>query len=139
MDIIPVPTCSTQGFVTDSKNKINFLLAHFFLSLHSQTALYPNEVTSWSKIIQETSNQPELLVERLQLRLQAYIGRYYPKAVVSILAPKNIDELDEVKFDITISISIIETTGPQEFEKELSLTGDMLQGVIKLLNEGTTA
>jgi hypothetical protein len=79
-----LPLLSEDAWVSDAKQKADYLMAHFFLSDYSQTQLYLGQVSSMPWIIQAT--QGDMLQTVLQLRqaLQTYFGRYFDDVIADV-------------------------------------------------------
>ena len=104
--VTPVPTLSTQGWVTDLGGKIDMLLAHFFLSDYNQTYLYPGRVTSLPELVQRCGGDARELVVLLRRALMDYLTRYYPSVTVEASIPsEDVDPSSRVELTLRISIN----------------------------------
>jgi hypothetical protein len=79
-----VPALSEDAWVTDAKQKADYLMAHFFLSDYSQTQLYVGNVSSMAWIIQATQGDMMQTVLQLRQALQLYFGRYFEDVVADV-------------------------------------------------------
>jgi hypothetical protein len=79
-----VPTLSEDAWVSDARQKVDYLLAHFFLSDYSQTQLYLSHVSSMPWIIQSTQGDMLQTVLKVRDTLQVYLGRYLDDVVVDV-------------------------------------------------------
>lgn len=84
-DIRYVPTLSEDAWVSDAKQKADYLMAHFFLSDYSQTQLYVGKVSSLPWVIQSTQGNMMQTVLQLQQTLETYFGRYFDNVVVDVV------------------------------------------------------
>lgn len=76
-DVKLLPTLSDDGWVSDSRKKADYLLAHFFESDYSQTALYLGNVSSLSWVMQEGNNDMPKTVRLLRDTINDYLSRYF--------------------------------------------------------------
>lgn len=137
MDIIPVPTLSTQGFVSDAKNKMGFLLSHYFASMNLQTTLYTGRVTSFPKIVQQCSGDSGRLVDTIKTTMETYMSRYYSQVKIEVKAPLDFDELVSNKFDLELNIEVVEPSGPQNFLKLVRVGEGKVQALFDIINNGS--
>jgi len=86
-----VPTLSEDAWVTDAKQKSDYLMAHFFLSDYSQTQLYLGEVASMAWVIQAAQGDMGRTVTLLRQTLQTYFGRYFDDIVVDVVDQTPVD------------------------------------------------
>ncbi|BAW19545.1 hypothetical protein [Ralstonia phage RP31] len=78
---IPVPTLSTQGWVTDLSSKIDFLLAHYVSTDQEQSNVYKNNISNMQYIIENYSGDPLQTAEAIARSVQTYLGRYYEQVI----------------------------------------------------------
>lgn len=74
---IPVPTLSTQGWVTELSSKIDFLLAYFISTDKEQSSTYKNALTSLQAIIEEYNGDPLTTAATIASKIQNYLSHYY--------------------------------------------------------------
>jgi hypothetical protein len=98
-NIIPVPTLSANAWVKDPNGKIDFLLAHFYESEKSQTAVYGDNVASLQYIVQKYGSDITALVNNIKLGLEKYLARYYDTVVVEVTS-------DDTSANITGAINL---------------------------------
>ncbi|BAW19259.1 hypothetical protein [Ralstonia phage RP12] len=78
---IPVPTLSTQGWVTDLSSKIDFLLAHYVSTDQEQSNVYKNNISNMQYIVENYSGDPLQTAEAIARSVQTYLGRYYEQVI----------------------------------------------------------
>lgn len=78
---IPVPTLSTQGWVTDLSSKIDFLLAHYVSTDQEQSNIYKDYISNMQYIIENYSGDPQKTADAISRSVQTYLGRYYENVV----------------------------------------------------------
>lgn len=129
---IPVPTMSTQGWVTDPSSKIDMLLSHFFEADYNQTQLYPNTVSSIARIIQESDNDVDVAAFSIKEKLTSYLANYYDSVEVTTTV-KSIDD-SSAKMKIEIDIAIIYKGSRYGYTRLLQTDGSRLDQITKLNN-----
>lgn len=134
---IPVPTLSDRGWVLLPPEKMDMLLSHFFVSQHSQTYLYPNEVANLHWVLQTNGLDIPSMLEDLQNKLEGYLTRYFDTATVSVTS--DADSLDNITNSVTVKLDIIVTVdgAPFSFTEYLSATTTNISRVTGFNNYGT--
>lgn len=102
MDITPVPTLSTQGWVTDLSSKIDFLLAHFVSSDKEQSNIYKDNVSNLQFIIEKYAGDPLSTGDAIARTIQAYLGRYYQ----NVIAEAQFELINEKESQTTVKITL---------------------------------
>lgn len=102
MDITPVPTLSTQGWVTDLSSKIDFLLGHFVSTDKEQSNIYKEYVSNLQFIIEKYSGDPLSTADAIARAVQLYLGRYYE----NVLAEAQFSLVDEKESQTTVKITL---------------------------------
>lgn len=80
--VIPVPTLSTNDWVSDNAPKLDYLLAYWVSTQVNQSSIY-RDVTSMQAVIEKYHDDMETCCSQLSSSLQLYLGRYYEEVVVS--------------------------------------------------------
>ena len=133
--VTPVPTMSTQGWVTDPSTKFDKLLADFFLADHNQTYLYKGNVKSLQGLIAKHGSHIQGLIEDLQVTLKVYMERYYDIAEVSV-APANDMYLDPVaRMELKISIGVNDRGTQSQYGRLLEAKDGAMQRISNI-NDG---
>lgn len=78
------PSIDTDGWVNTATKTIDRMLAHFFLSEHSQTAHFPEEVHSFTWIIARYQNDMVETVKATQDSLQRYFSQAFDNVQVEV-------------------------------------------------------
>lgn len=113
----PVPSLDTRGWVDDFSEKVDRLLAHFFLSDYNQTYFYFGNVTSLVKIIEERGNYIDAVISDINDKLGTYLGRYFQGVTVTS-SVKARDEFNLLKDTIvTVAIQIEDPSGVKNFSE----------------------
>ncbi len=104
----PVPTLSTQGWVTDLSSKIDFLLAHFVSTDQEQSNIYKAHVSNLQSVIEQHQGDPLATADKIARTIQSYLGRYYENVVAEarFSLVNETESLTTVK--ITLSLNFTE-------------------------------
>ena len=133
--VTPVPTMSTQGWVTDPSTKFDKLLSDFFLADHNQTYLYKGNVKSLQGLIEKHGTHIQSLIEELQVTLRTYMERYYDIVEVSVL-PANDMYLDPTaRMELKISIGVNDRGTQAQFGRLLEAKDGTMQRISNI-NDG---
>lgn len=106
--IIPVPTLSTQGWVTDLTSKIDFLLAHFVSTDQEQSNIYKAYVSNLQSIIEEHQGDPLSTADKIARTIQGYLGRHYENVVAEARFSLNNEVESQTTVKITLSLNFTE-------------------------------
>lgn len=79
-----LPTLSTDHWVDDTSKKADYILAHFFESDYSQTALYVGHISSLAWVIREANGDMSKTENLLTQTLKTYMDRYFENVVVEV-------------------------------------------------------
>ena len=136
IDDKPVPTLSSDGWVTNTVMKADYLLSHFFLSEYSRTYLYLGDISSFPWILQKYKDDIYGLEDNTRQTLKKYFGRYFPKAEVDVKIKKE----EGSKYAIIVVV-IVTDVGGREFS--VGRLADVLDAKIlkvqKINNTGVTS
>lgn len=133
----PVPTLSTHGWVTNTAEKIDFLLAHWVESDAEQDTIYGNNVTNLQEVIQKYNDDPHRIASEIQNKLGAYLSRYYPDGVIvetSVTPAKDQEPVNE--FRMNIGVVIVFKVGDKEYKAphQLSLIDSKFNAFTRINN-----
>lgn len=132
--IIPVPTLSTLGWVSDSVTKFDRLLSHFFLADYNQTYLYRGFVTSLTRIIQKNGSNTVGLLRELESSLQSYLMAYYVRVEVTARLASSEAENPSSKVEVVLTIGIGEGSTQSVYSRLLQSSDSKLDKIIELNN-----
>ena len=132
--IIPVPVLSSAGWVSDPSGKADALLAHFFESMKSQTAIYGKNVASLQYVLQQYSGDANRFTSELQVVLETYLSRYYDLAIVTIASSAN--DLTNVRgsVEVTIHSDLTENGITYSMGNLLKITNSKITAVTRINN-----
>lgn len=89
MGFIAVPTLSQDGWVTNPKLGLDYLMGHLFSADYSQDPIYFGNITSLQWFVQKYSNSPIEMASALDRALTAYFGRYATNVIVQVQATQS--------------------------------------------------
>lgn len=134
MNIIPCPSLSTHGWITDPVTKFEFLISHFFLSDYNQTYLYRDNVTSLPRIIELHGENTGAVISDLKDKIDRYLGRYYDNSNTNVdLTDPN---SEDSSVSLSISITVIDKGTQNTFTRLLQTLNGKVQSLTKINNYG---
>ena len=129
----PLPSLSSLGWITDSGNKADMLLAHFFESEKSQTFLYGSNVSSLQFIIQQFAGSIDNMLANIKSTLETYLGRYYD--LVSATVSSDAATTDQSgSVTITIRCRVSECGNTFDVAKSISVVNSKITKIININN-----
>ena len=133
--VTPVPTMSTQGWVTDPALKFDKLLADFFLADHNQSYVYAGSIKTLQGLIELHGTHIGPLIGDLNESLKNYLERYYDMVEVSVKSAN--DQVSDPKGRMTLVITIgVNDRGTQkQFGRLLEAVNGSMQQISKI-NDG---
>lgn len=100
--VTPVPTLSTQGWVTDLSSKIDFLLAHFISTDQEQSNIYKQHLSNMQFIVEQHTGDPLATADAIGRAVQVYLNRYYD----NVIAEARFSLVDEEESLTTVKITL---------------------------------
>lgn len=106
--IIPVPTLSPQGWVTDTAAKIDSLLSHYVSTDQEQSNIYKSSLSNLQYLVEQNSGDAAATASAIASSFQTYLGRYYENVIAearfSLTDPKE----SSTTVKITLSLNFTE-------------------------------
>jgi len=102
----PVPTLSSSGWVVELAEKVDRLMAYFFVSDHSQSNIYEGHVVSLPYIVQSYGNDDSSIRTAIQQNLNVLLGRYFEQSTVDVtvdLPTSDTDTRMTIRVDATVT------------------------------------
>lgn len=109
LDDKPVPSLSSDGWVTSTPMKADYLISHFFLSEYSRTYLYKGHIASFPWLLQNHKNDLSALKRAVEQTLKDYFGSYFPSATVEVTTKNE----EGSKYAIIIYVSVTDVDGKE--------------------------
>jgi hypothetical protein len=133
----PVPTLSMHGWVTNTAEKIDFLLAHWVESDAEQDTIYGTSVSNLQEIVQKFNDDPYRMASEIQSKLSTYLARYYPDGVTieTQVSPAK-DQVQVTEFRVNLGVTIFFKVGDKEYKAphQLSLIDSKFNSFIRINN-----
>ncbi len=108
-DSKPVPTLSSDGWVTSTSMKADYLLSYFFTSEYSSSYLSYGDISSFPWLLQNYKLDLAGLREETKVTLEKLYGRYFPSVEVQVAT-----KLEEgSKYAITIVVIVTDVNGKE--------------------------
>ncbi len=82
--ITPVPALSQSNWVTNTTEKADLLLSHFFESDKAQSYIYGSSIANLQGLIEKYGHNADELCSKMQDTLEIYLKKYYPAVVVNV-------------------------------------------------------
>lgn len=83
-DLTPLPTLSTDGWITSISQKVDYMLGHFYAAESSQTLMFPRNVHSLVDLVQRYKDDQINLGTQIQDSLRRYFSAYFPSVTVRV-------------------------------------------------------
>lgn len=125
----PVPSLDGSGYITDAALKIDAIFANYAATQHSQTILYRNRVSSFSKDIQLCSQQWNKLPETMQTSLDRLFTAYFDQTDITVQLDEDSMNEDTASFKLYISGSVIQDNHSYELSKVMQVTNAKFSSV----------
>lgn len=133
--VTPVPTLSTQGWVTDPALKFDKLLADFFLADHNQSYIYRGSIKTLQGLIEKNGNQINSLIGELQQALREYLERYYTAVDLEVKAENNMITDPRGQMTLIITVGVNDKGTQKQFGRLLEAKDGAMQR-IRNINDG---
>lgn len=135
MENVLLPSLSQDGWVSSTKEKLDYLMSHFFLSDYSQTYFYGGYVSSLSYVLQQNQGNMIDTKNAITNTLTSYLGRYKFTDIAVDVGIK--DEIDNSTRQImSIYISITDQDNKSfTFANVVETTDSKFSKIIQLNNE----
>lgn len=89
------PTLDTDGWANTSIKVADYMLSHFFLSDHAQTAFFTGDVYSFAWILQQNQGQIDRIREETQSSLSTYFSKMFSQVDVQVADVANPDSINQ--------------------------------------------
>ncbi len=130
-----VPDLSVKGWITSPLEKADKMLAHFYAAEFSQSNLFPDDVHSFTYILQKNLNNQKGLEVDLVDSLTRYFNKYFLNASVIVIVTDDHDSGS--KQTVTISMTF-ETPDGKRFDLSdvVNVNGSLFNRYTLLNNTG---
>ena len=130
-----VPDLSVKGWITSPLEKADKMLAHFYAAEFSQSNLFPDDVHSFTYILQKNLNNQKGLEVDLVDSLTRYFNKYFLNASAIVIVTDDNDSGS--KQTVTISMTF-ETPDGKRFDLSdvVNVNGSLFDRYTHLNNTG---
>ena len=130
-----VPDLSVKGWITSPLEKADKMLAHFYAAEFSQSNLFPDDVHSFTYILQKNLNNQKGLEVDLVDSLTRYFNKYFLNASAIVIVTDDNDSGS--KQTVTISMTF-ETPDGKRFDLSdvVNVNGSLFNRYTLLNNTG---
>ncbi len=77
IDIVALPSLSSNGWVFSSLKQADFIMAHFLASQKSQSYVFGKDISSFAYLVSCYCNDPETLAIETKNTLEKILNRYF--------------------------------------------------------------
>jgi hypothetical protein len=124
-----IPSMDGSGFITDPSLKIDYLMACYCSTQHSQTVLYRPLISSFSKDIQLSSQQWESLPGYVEASLSRLFTSYFDQTEIAVSIDENSMEDGTSLFKLIIEGIVRQDGTSYQLSKELYVNHAKLSSV----------
>lgn len=132
----PVATMTRRGFITDPVEKVDFILAHFFETLPSQSWLFRNENVSVQSLVAKHTGDPLGLISDLNDKLNTVFLKYFSSAQVSVELANEAEFNINGRADIKVFITVVQNNKSYDIERHLRDYKSVFRLVVEQVNHG---
>ena len=125
----PVPSLDGSSFITDPHLKIDAILANYAATQYSQSVIYRNIISSFSKDIQQCAQQWDKLPDSMQRSLDRLFTAYFDQCDVQVDLDQDSMDADNASFKITVVGSVTQDGVAYEIGKVLQITNTQFSSV----------
>jgi hypothetical protein len=123
-----VPTLSSNGWVTESSRKIDFLISYYSIADYSQSSFFLGQVKSLPYLLQLHQNDMVSLRDAIENDLLTLLNAYYDGADVLVdIAPISSD--DETNHEIRITGRVLSGKKTEDIGYLIGLSNNKIRGV----------
>ena len=133
--VIALPTLSSFGWVTNPPEKIDFLMAHLFTSMKSQTSLYGNNVSSMQHLLEDKMASMDDTAAAMRSTIITYLRRYYETANVDVKYKDEDPQTSSSRVQFSIAITVVEAGVEYQVSKQVSIIDGRFKDFINLNNQ----
>lgn len=132
--VIPVPTLSTQGWVTDLSNKIDILLAHYVSSDAAQSNTFKGRIANLQVLVQTYAGDPLTTADAIARDVQQYLGRYYENVRAEARFSLDDEKASQTTVKITLALNFTEAGVTYTANRLLTYFNGKFQSIVEVNN-----
>lgn len=129
-----IPSISENGWITNSKKILDYLLGYYILTDVGQSYLFINQLTSLPKTYYENINDPDGMAAAVKSDLDKILTQYFDTVEVQTLA-KQITNTNQ--YAILIYASCIDSDGQKiELARITQIDSSVSRKIVEISNYG---
>lgn len=105
------PSLSLSGWTNNPEEVIDAMFTHFFVAEHSQSASFPEGVTSYPHLLQRYRNDPSALASATRDALFTYFSTQFSEVDVVVTPMDDVE--NPSKAAISIYVTLVDQNGKQ--------------------------
>lgn len=125
----PVPSLDGSGYIQDPNIKVDTLFANYAATQYSQTILFRDNISSFSKDIQLCSQQWEKLPEYIKVSLDRLFTAYFDQVDIYVELDEASMESNDGTFKLLITGTVVQDTVSYELGKVMQVTNSRFSSV----------
>lgn len=125
----PVPSLDGSGYIQDPNIKVDTLFANYAATQYSQTILFRDNISSFSKDIQLCSQQWEKLPEYIKVSLDRLFTAYFDQVDIYVELDEASMENNDGTFKLLITGTVVQDTVSYELGKVMQVTNSRFSSV----------
>lgn len=125
----PIPSLDGSGFITDPSLKIDYIMACYCSTQYSQTILYRNLISSFSKDIQLSAQQWEKLPGLVEASLNRLFSSYFDQTDIAVNIDDNSMDAASSTFKLIIEGIVRQDGSSYQLSKELYVNHSKVSSV----------
>lgn len=128
-----IPSLTEEGWVTDSRKILDYLLAYYILSDTSQSISYQGNIINLPETYYRNINDPTGMMTGVRDDLDKLLSKYFTSVELTV----EVKELTKSKYGILIYAAVIdENNNRTELTKITELSDSKSRKIINLSNYG---
>lgn len=131
---VPAATLSTLGFVYDSSNKFDVLLAHVFATDYNQSLVFAGRISSLPYWIERAGPTKSDKENSLRTGFYEYLNKFYQDVGIEIQVTEM--ENSSSRLDFRLIISVTENLKQEQYGFLVRTVRKKLEEIIRLNNYG---
>lgn len=125
----PVPSLDGSGYIYDPNIKIDTLFANYAATQYSQTILFRDNISSFSKDIQLCSQQWTKLPEYVKASLDRLFTAYFDQTDIYVELDESSMEANNNTFKLLITGTVVQDAVNYELGKVMQITNAKFSSV----------
>lgn len=125
----PVPSLDGSGYINDPNIKVDTLFANYAATQYSQTILFRDKISSFSKDIQQCSQQWDKLPDFVKRSLDRLFTAYFDQVDLEVQLDEASMDANNASFKLNISGTVVQDSNQYELAKVMQVTNSRFASV----------